>query len=208
MGNDVSQGCLLLSTYLTSLSPPPYWSSSFILCEHWCLLQLMNASSFAHCLGFDTLKLPQAKKTKWKRILKIAFGPGFFFLVAPLSPSSFTSLFPSSHLHSSINVKERDGVIDDDSADLCNFRMHTYTYFFSSQDSFCFCFLSSGFSLNDVVPGPEWGQESNGETYWAVKAVCKWPINNKRPRISRCNIVPRSVCVFCVENRWCYWLPY
>lgn len=49
------------SSFPLSLSLFPLLGcSSFFPCEHGCLLRVMNAPSLAHCLGLDTLKLPQA----------------------------------------------------------------------------------------------------------------------------------------------------
>lgn len=127
-----------LSSFPLSLSLLPILgSSSFFPCEHQCLLQVMNASSLAHCLGLDTLKLPQAGERRGKEELKIAFGLGFFWA----NDCPFVTLFqpPCHSLFSALHpVKRGEGmrVIDGNSADLCYF--HTYMHTLSPPLASCF----------------------------------------------------------------------
>lgn len=125
-------------------------------------------------------------------------------MVAPLWPCfrPFDSLPSFSHplpptFPLLFTRNERRWVIDDNFADLCY--GHTYTHPQHPPHrphlSLSFASSSSGSHVNNVVAEPEWGQGSNGETYCAVKAVCKWPINNQRPCISRCNMVPVWACL-------------
>lgn len=210
-GADGAAFYLDLSSLPRSLSPSPLsGSSSFFPCEHGCLLQVMNASSSAHCLRLDTLKLPQAVARRGKRNSKIACGLGLFFRWLPLHDPALAPL--SIFLHSVIPslppslpplcTRRRGGLL---MIILQTPVTSTHTHHFPPQASSLFCFLSSGSHMNNVVPKPKWGQESNGETYCAVKAVSKWPINNQRPRISRCNIVsppPPCVCVCVIFLLW------
>lgn len=137
-GADGGAFCLDLSSLPRSLSPSPLsGSSSFFPCEHGCLLQVMNASSFAHCLHLDTLKLPQAVARRGKRNLKIACGLGLFFfsffqVVAPPRPHSrpLVTLPPLPYslpptFPPLVMYKEERWVIDDNSADPRYFHAHT-----------------------------------------------------------------------------------
>lgn len=164
-----------LSSFPPSLSLLPLLgSSSFFSCEHQCLLQVMNASSLAPCLGLDTLKLPQAVERRGKKNLKIAFGLGFFWangcpLVTLLQPPCHSALYPPSP--PLFMCKDGRWVIDGNSADFCYFHTYMHTHMpFPPLASSLFLFLSSSSHMNNAVPKPEWGQESNGETYCGLSA--------------------------------------
>lgn len=155
-----------------------------------------------------------------KEELKNSIWTGLFITVAPLWPS-WSPL--SLCLHSLISplppisptlFMDQEGrwVIDGNSADLWFLHTHTHTQErekervspFPPQAPSLFLSLSYGSHMNNVVLKPEWGQESNGETYSAVRAVYKWPINNQRPGIRRDNTVFVFMCTCFIEGRLFY----
>lgn len=195
LGSEKSQQAPLSQPPPTPL--PLLVCSSFFPCEHWCLLQVMNASSLAHWV----LTLLNYSKLWRKKNLEIEFGIFFllFFkgnswpslnLLQPPCHSSYMPLIPSSHLPSSLHVRrvKVELLMITLQTSVPSSSAHTLTPY-PPQASFLFPFLSFGSHMNDVVPRPELGQGSNGEAYCAVKVVCKWPINNQRSCISGCKTV-------------------
>lgn len=131
---------------------------------------------------------------------KIAFGQGSYLVrVCP----SMTLLQPPCQSSLPSVYTRRWGrllmIIPQTSVPFCT---HSRTHHFPPQASSLFFFLSSGSHMNNVVPKLEWGQESNGETYCAVKAVCKWAINNQEPHVRRCNTMSLYVCASFHWKRW------
>lgn len=224
-----SSSCLYLSFLPLSLSlaVPLLWSSSFFPCEHWCLLQVMNASSFSHSLTLDTLKLTQAVERSGKRNLKIAFGQGFFFsfekangcpsltLLQPRCHSSFTPLFPSSHLPSSLYVQ--GGKVGYWWLFCRPLYFHTPIHTHTDAHTHTLApFPPTGHLSFSISPSAlTWimlSPSQNEVRKVMVRHIVQLRLSANGPSIIKGHALADATLCLCVhafiENRWCYWLSY